>query len=184
MITPEVANDAMLSRMQKGFTMRHLRESVENRKHLFTVPSPMEFLWVFLLGGPGETKETMEETFRFIRDEIPSKDMIFVQVGLRVYPGTPLQREAIEEGVIDAENDLLKSFHYVSPQLEPMWIYDTVMENIRGRSNITTLKDVMSPAFPFYLRIAGALGMKAPVTSGQRGLRIMSWLGLRSVGPN
>ena len=41
----------------------------------------------------------------------------------------------------------------------------------------------MSSAFPFYLRLAGALGMKAPVTSGQKGLRLMSMLGLRSVGP-
>ena len=161
MITPEVANDAMLTRMQKGFTMRHLRESVENRKHLFTIPSPMEFLWVFLLGGPGETKETMLETFRFIREEIPSKDMIFVQVGLRVYPNTPLQQEAIQEGVITADNELLKSFHYVSPALEPMWIYDTIMENIRGRSNITTRqgRDVFGlPLLPAPRRRAGHEG--------------------------
>jgi radical SAM superfamily enzyme YgiQ (UPF0313 family) len=183
MITPEVANDAMLERLQKGFTMKHLRKSVADRKHLFTIGSGMEFMWVFLLGGPGETKDTMRETFAFIRDEIPVGDMVFVQVGLRVYPGTPLQREAIDEGVIRPDDDLLKPFHYVSPQLPPMWIYDELMANIRQRPNISTLRDVMSPMFPYYLRAVRMLGLKSAVTSGQPGLKLLSRLGLRSVGP-
>jgi len=183
LITPEVANDVMLDRLQKGFTMKHLRKAVEHRRHLLTLGSKMEWMWVFLLGGPGETKETMQETFRFIHEEIPKNDMIFVQVGLRVYPNTPLQREAIELGAIDEDNDLLASYHFVSPDLEPIWIYEELMKNINKRPNITTLKDVMSPFFPYYLRLSGALGFKAPVTSAQPGLKWLSRLGLRSVGP-
>ncbi len=184
LITPEVANDFMLERMGKGFTMKHLRKAVENRRWLLEQGSKMEWMWVFLLGGPGETKETLRETFAFIHDEIPPNDMIFVQVGLRVYPNTPLQMEAIELGAITAEDDLLSSFHFVSPELEPLWIYDELMANIRRRPNITTLKDVMSPFFPMYLRISGALGFKAPVTSAQPGLKWLSRFGLRSVGPD
>ena len=183
LITPEVATDLMLDRLQKGFTMKHLRKAVEHRKHLITLGSKMEWMWVFLLGGPGETKETMRETFAFIQDELPPNDMVFVQVGLRVYPNTPLQREAIELGVITEEDDLLNSFHFVSPELEPIWIYDELMKNINMRPNITTLKDVMSPFFPYYLRLSGALGFKAPVTSAQPGLKWLSKFGLRSVGP-
>jgi radical SAM superfamily enzyme YgiQ (UPF0313 family) len=183
MITPEVANDVMLERLQKGFTMKELRACVEHRRHLIPMKSKMEFLWVFLLGGPGETQATMHDTFRFIREEIPEQDMVFVQVGLRVYPGTPLQQEAIAEGVIGQDDELLKSFHYVAPGLEPMWIYDTLMEQIRMRPSISTLRDVMSPAFPYYLRVVGMMGLKAPVIAGLPGLRLMSRLGLRAVGP-
>jgi len=101
-----------------------------------------------------------------------------------VYPNTPLQMEAIELGAITAEDDLLASYHFVSPELEPLWIYEELMKNIDKRPNITTLKDVMSPFFPYYLRLSGALGFKAPITSGQPGLKWLSKFGLRSVGPN
>ena len=57
------------------------------------------------------------------------------------------------------------------------------MKNINMRPNITTLKDVMSPMFPYYLRLSGALGFRAPVTSAQPGLKWLSKFGLRSVGP-
>jgi anaerobic magnesium-protoporphyrin IX monomethyl ester cyclase len=183
MITPEVAHDGMLERLQKGFTMAQLRKALEHRKHLLTIGSKMEWLWVFLLGGPGETKASMEESFRFMRDEVPPGDPIFVQVGLRVYPGTPLQQEAIAEGVITEDDDLLQSFHYVSPDLEPMWIYDTLMDNIRQRPNITTLRDVMHPAFPHFLRVASLLKLKAPIAAGQPMMKMLSKLGLRRVGP-
>ena len=125
----------------------------------------------------------MLETFRFIREEIPERDPVFVQVGLRVYPGTPLQQQVQDEGVISATDELLEPFHYVSPALEPLWIYDTLMEQIRARPNITTLRDVMSPAFPYYLRAASLLGLKAPITSAQPMVRLLSKLGRRAVGP-
>ena len=182
MITPEVANEEMLKNLQKGFTMKHLRKAVADRRYLIDQKSPMEFLWVFLLGGPGETQATMKDTFSFIQNEIPEQDMVFIQVGLRVYPDTPLHRQAVAEGVVSEKNDLLKSFHYLSPQLEPMWIYDQLMEQIDSRPNVTTLKDVMNPFFPVYLRISGALGMKAPLTSSQGGLKWLSRFGMRSVG--
>ena len=183
LITPEVATDSMLESLQKGFTMKHLRKAVEHRSWLIDQGSKMEWMWVFLLGGPGEPKETMRETFAFIQNEIPPDDMIFVQVGLRVYPNTPLQQQAIDLGAIEADDDLLGSYHFVSPELEPMWIYDELMKNISMRPNITTLKDVMSPMFPYYLRLSGALGFRAPVTSAQPGLKWLSKFGLRSVGP-
>jgi len=183
MITPEVAHEGMLENLRKGFTMKQLRRSVEHRSWLISEGSRMEWLWVFLLGGPGETRESMLETFRFIREEIPERDPVFVQVGLRVYPGTPLQQQVQDEGVISATDELLEPFHYVSPALEPLWIYDTLMEQIRARPNITTLRDVMSPAFPYYLRAASLLGLKAPITSAQPMVRLLSKLGRRAVGP-
>ncbi len=183
MITPEVAHEGMLQNLRKGFTMEQLRRAVEHRSWLISKGSKMEWLWVFLLGGPGETRESMLETFRFIREEVPERDPVFVQVGLRVYPSTPLQQQVIDEGMLSPSNDLLEPFHYVSPALEPMWIYDTLMEQIRARPNITTLRDVMNPAFPYYLRAASLLGLKAPITSAQPMVRLLSKLGRRAVGP-
>jgi hopanoid biosynthesis associated radical SAM protein HpnJ len=53
----------------------------------------------FILGLPGETKETIEETIRFAGEINPHT----IQVSLAApYPGTALYREAVENGWLDA----------------------------------------------------------------------------------
>ncbi len=58
----------------------------------------------FILGLPGETKETIEETIRFACDINPHS----LQVSLAApYPGTELYQQAIEEGWITSEDEHL-----------------------------------------------------------------------------
>jgi len=55
----------------------------------------------FILGLPGETRETIEETIRFAREINPHT----IQVSLAApYPGTELHREALERGWLDREH--------------------------------------------------------------------------------
>jgi radical SAM superfamily enzyme YgiQ (UPF0313 family) len=85
--------------------------------------------WGFLLlGGPGETRETVEESVAFA--ESLRLDGLRVTVGIRIYPGTPLARRAIAEGVIAAEDDLLVPRFYLAPGLEP-WIHERVAPLLR-----------------------------------------------------
>ena len=58
-----------------------------------------------LLGGPGETRESVEESLAFA--ESLRLDALRITVGIRIYPGTPLARRAVQEGVITDEGDLL-----------------------------------------------------------------------------
>jgi radical SAM superfamily enzyme YgiQ (UPF0313 family) len=52
----------------------------------------------FILGLPGETKETIEETIRFAAEINPHT----IQVSLAApYPGTELHRQAVEHGWLD-----------------------------------------------------------------------------------
>jgi len=74
-----------------------------------------------LLGGPGETRETVEESIAFASSL--GLDDMKVTVGIRIYPRTPLARLAVEEGVIDSEDHLLRPTFYLAPGLEP-WIYE------------------------------------------------------------
>lgn len=76
-----------------------------------------------LLGGPGETHESVEESLAFA--ESLHLDSLRLTVGIRIYPRTPLARTAIEEGVIGADDDLLQPKFYLAPGLEP-WIYERV----------------------------------------------------------
>jgi radical SAM superfamily enzyme YgiQ (UPF0313 family) len=74
-----------------------------------------------LLGAPGETRETVMQSLTFARSL--GLDGLKVTVGIRIYPGTPLARRAVEEGVIAPEDDLLFPRFYLAPGLEP-WIHE------------------------------------------------------------
>ncbi len=68
-----------------------------------------------LLGGPGETQETAEESLAFAA--WLRLDQLKITTGIRIYPGTPLACLAIREGVIGAEDDLLFPRFYLTPGL-------------------------------------------------------------------
>jgi radical SAM superfamily enzyme YgiQ (UPF0313 family) len=74
-----------------------------------------------LLGGPGETRASVEESLAFARSL--QLDSLRVTVGIRLYPGTPLAARAVAEGVIAAGDDLLEPRFYLAPDLEP-WIHE------------------------------------------------------------
>ena len=69
----------------------------------------------FILGLPGETKETIEETIRFATEVNPHT----IQVSLAApYPGTYLYRQALENGWLDDANAELVDEHGV--QIAPL----------------------------------------------------------------
>jgi radical SAM superfamily enzyme YgiQ (UPF0313 family) len=68
-----------------------------------------------LLGGPGETKNTVEESLAFA-DSL-GLDYLKISVGIRIYPGTQLAQTAVAEQFIHAEDDLLTPRFYVTPEL-------------------------------------------------------------------
>ena len=76
-----------------------------------------------LLGGPGETRESVKESLAFA-DSL-RLEMLKVTVGIRIYPRTLLAKIALEEGVISDADDLLFPRFYLRPELEG-WILDMV----------------------------------------------------------
>jgi radical SAM superfamily enzyme YgiQ (UPF0313 family) len=76
-----------------------------------------------LLGGPGETRETVEESLAFA--ESLHLDFLKTTVGIRIYPGTPLAHRAVQDGMISGEGDLLFPRFYLARGLEP-WIHRRV----------------------------------------------------------
>jgi radical SAM superfamily enzyme YgiQ (UPF0313 family) len=69
----------------------------------------------FILGLPGETKDTIEETIRFATEINPHT----IQVSLAApYPGTFLFEQAVKEGWLDAEHAELVDEHGV--QVAPL----------------------------------------------------------------
>ena len=77
-----------------------------------------------LLGGPGETRESVEESLAFA-DSL-NLDALKVTVGVRIYPETPLAATALAEGVILPDDDLLWPRFYLAPRLRE-WLPERIV---------------------------------------------------------
>ncbi len=101
----------VLRAMNKRFQPEEVREISER-----LAAHGIRRMGFLLLGGPGETKESVEESLAFARSL--GLEMLKVSVGIRLYPHTPLARQAVEEGVVSPEDDLLVPRFYIRPGLE------------------------------------------------------------------
>jgi anaerobic magnesium-protoporphyrin IX monomethyl ester cyclase len=128
MISPESASETMLANYQKGFAAEDLRRAAE-AINKFSLP----VLWYFLVGGPGETNHTLQETLDFItrylvRTAGPPLNLANIFLGVRIYPGTELWRQALEEGLIHAHSSPLRPLWYLSRELD----LDEAMRQLYG----------------------------------------------------
>ncbi|MGA3012765.1 MAG: B12-binding domain-containing radical SAM protein, partial [Bacteroidales bacterium] len=74
------------------------------------------FSHFLILGGYGETEQTISEGFE---NSKRFKDTVFFPyIGMRIYPGTQLEKLAIEDGTITAEDDLLEPTFYLAKGID------------------------------------------------------------------
>jgi radical SAM superfamily enzyme YgiQ (UPF0313 family) len=156
-ITAESASDAVLEKLEKGFTAAKVREVAERvEKH------GLRILWIFLVGGPGETRETIEETLDFARWRLERGDAVYVTVGLRIYPGTTLHRIAIAEEVVPADSSLLDPAFYFSRDLS----FDATVVRLKrfaaDHPRFMFSADSRSVVLPYLTRAASVLNLPRP----------------------
>jgi radical SAM superfamily enzyme YgiQ (UPF0313 family) len=125
----ESGTASILHRMNKQFSLEAVRRASDllGRHHI----RRMGFL---LLGGPGESKESVEESLAFA--ESLKLDAVKLSVGIRIYPHTDLARAAEQEGLISNEEDLLAPRFYLAKDLEGS-LYETAGAWISAHSNWT-----------------------------------------------
>ncbi len=101
---------AMLRRLGKSFSLGDISRASEICR-MVEVP----FAHYLLLGGPGEDEKTLGETASLMDQVKPTA--VIVMVGIRIYPGTELERISLSEGIIGRDTNLMYPHFYVSPQL-------------------------------------------------------------------
>jgi radical SAM superfamily enzyme YgiQ (UPF0313 family) len=117
-ITPESASETMIRNYRKGFTIDDVVKAAEAiRKTRFAT------LWSFLIGGPGETNETLQESIDFTmkylkRRRHPPFSLANYYLGIRIYPGTSLWETALVEGFVKKDSDPLEQLWYLSEELD------------------------------------------------------------------
>ena len=84
-LTAESGSDTMLASYQKNYRRPRLYEAADLLER-----HDIKGLWVFLLGGPQETEQTVAETLSFIEERVHSPHAVYITSGIRVYPGSPI----------------------------------------------------------------------------------------------
>jgi radical SAM superfamily enzyme YgiQ (UPF0313 family) len=166
-ITLESASDPVLRGLKKGFTTREVHHAAEVvRRH--RIPCA----WIFLLGGPGETEETVKETLRFAGKQIRPQDVAFFNTGIRIYPGTELESIARSQGVLSrAPEDMLSPVFYVSPEVDTHWMERELKKSMNRHMNFLNMDSLSLSFLPTIHRTAYRLGLRLPLWRHTRIIR-------------
>ena len=118
MLSPESMSEKVISNYGKDFNVDDVIRATEAiNKTRFTT------LWYFLLGGPGENNQTLQDSLDFIlkylkHDKHPPYHNINMFMGVRIYPGTELWEIARQENFVNGQTDPLEPCWYLSPELD------------------------------------------------------------------
>jgi len=121
----ESGSEQILKNLNKHYNL----EDIRTTSALFA-NHRIERMGFLLLGGPGETRKTVEESLAFA-DSL-ELDTLKVTVGIRIYPGTQLEEIAREQGVITLASNLLYPHFYLSSQVSE-WLPERLKEWRKSR---------------------------------------------------
>ena len=101
--TSDSANEQML----QTYRQQHRKDDLANAVQLCGDNGIIVMLDL-LLGGPGETPETVAETINFVKRIGP--DAVGASLGLRIYPGTPMTELLAAEGPLETNDNLRRKY--------------------------------------------------------------------------
>jgi radical SAM superfamily enzyme YgiQ (UPF0313 family) len=102
--------DSVLESYGKNFTFSDIMHSSECARK-----AEIHYAHFLIFGGPGETEDTINESFK---NSLQIKKSIFFPfASMRLYPGTPLFQCALQEGTVSKGEDLLRPYYYMNPHI-------------------------------------------------------------------
>ena len=121
----ESGSELVLRQLGKGFG----REQVEETLNLLAAAG-LPYTCFLLLGGPGETPQSVQESVALLEAYQPL--LVNLTVGVRIYPGLPLHRQAVTEGLLQPDESLLWPKFYLAPAVKD-WIWG-YLEEVTARN--------------------------------------------------
>jgi len=113
-------DEGMLAALGRSHTAADLRRAAEIAREF-----GFSFMFDLLLGGPGESRETLRAVIDFMKEIKPPR--VGISLGVRVYPETPLGKKVRQEGVslanpnlrgaVSNNHSLLQPIFYLSEHL-------------------------------------------------------------------
>ena len=119
--------DDILKEMNKHFMARNVHEAAR-----MLSDHGIHTMGFLMLGGPGETRHSVEESLAFV--SALNLDALKITIGIRIYPHTKLAEIAIQDGLIAPDDNLLFPKFYMVDGLED-WLRETVARHIKEHRN-------------------------------------------------
>ena len=125
----ESASEGMLKSMQRGYTVKQVRHSLESLSR-----SKIPFSASLMLGAPGETPETVAESLSVL-DDYPIPNNVWVTIGIYMWTEyQDLLTQARQEGILKDDRDLFRGAVYLSPGLPKSYLLE-LLEMLQTRQN-------------------------------------------------
>jgi len=124
----EALTRSVLAAYGKPFTPGQVHKA-----HAAALAAGLHVAHYLLLGGPGETPQTLEQTLK--RAAELTRCVIFLFCGMRIYPHTGLYDLARQEGLLDPRDNLLDPVFYHSADMDPASIMARVIPLAEKRPN-------------------------------------------------
>ena len=114
----ESGSEGILKNLNKKFTLKGVRLISE-----MLSDHGIRRMGFLLLGSPGETRASVEESLSFA-DSLKLENLK-ITLGVRIYPDTALAKIAVDEGIISSQNNLFSPRFYLAKGLED-WLPKTL----------------------------------------------------------
>ena len=158
-LTVESASNRVLSGLKKGYRLADVRRAAE-AVHACDIPC----MWIYLLGGPGETPESVKTTLDFAERNVRPGDTAVFFPGIRIFPGTAIESVARREGQLpEGGVDLAMPVFYLSPEIDGEWLIRTVKRRARHVPAFLAPDSRTASFIPLAYRLAGWLGVGPPL---------------------
>lgn len=115
----DTLSETTLASYKKGFDLGTVKKCADLLEKV-----GVDYMLEVVLGGPGETKETVEESLTFLATMRPT--LALVHGGFRILPRTHLFDTAKGEGLVNDRSDVLFPKFYFSPDIEPAWLFKRI----------------------------------------------------------
>jgi radical SAM superfamily enzyme YgiQ (UPF0313 family) len=119
----------MLKAMHRGYTVKQVREALACLGR-----SGIPFGVSLMLGAPGETPETIAETFEVI-DSFPMPQWMWVTIGLNLWTHhQQVLDDARKDGQLKDDRELFNEVNYISPDLPKEYMV-SLINSLKEREN-------------------------------------------------
>ena len=163
-------SDEVLNHYGKALTFDDILQSSQH-----AAAANVDCAHFLILGGPGETEKTLEETFTNSK-RLPEPTLM-ARVGMRVYPGTPLHDQLQASAGGPPLPPLLTPFYYIQPPLTqeqvltwlrrraaelPNWIYDDPPPEYYKLAERLRARGIIGPLWSYFAMMQRLGGLGAP----------------------
>ncbi len=101
----------------------------------------------FMFGGPCENRKSVEKGIENVINL--KKTVSFMFLGIRILPNTKLHTIAIEQKIIDRDNNLLDPVYYIAPDLDKNWLEATLKERFKPYRHCVFPPDALENSVKF-----------------------------------